>query len=147
MWVQAVGLLLAGVLQTSWLMQLRRLSGSELEKLSKNRWHSQGDIPYASMWPPVVAILIIGALLAFLAWKLPTRQRPVRIATLVLEILVIALAVISLPSLNCNVLFGLPGIAVLVLLLREPGKSWFTSGTSPGDQPSDHSGGRPPKPS
>ena len=137
MTVQAIGLIVGGGIQISGIMQVQDMSDKQLAELSNGTWKSMADVPLTSLWTSAATMLVVGALVGFCAWKLSVRQPKVRIATLVLETLLVLFAVVTLPTGSCFVIFGIPGLAVLVLLFRGPAKSWFAGETpeAAGDKP------------
>lgn len=133
MWVQAVATALVSGFQVWNLSTLRGMSNAELTEASGGQINNQGDIPYGVGWTITILLLICGLALAYAAYTLTTRTRKVRTVTVILELLIAALILLTLPSL-CNLAaFVLPAIVVIVMLLREPARSWFNvTGTTPG---------------
>jgi hypothetical protein len=140
MWVQSIGLLVFGGLQFSAVMQLRAMSDKVLSKQTEalaEPWTTQADVPYTTLWVQVGILVVIGTALGVCALRLLSRNRSVYITAIAIESLVVLYTLLSLLSLNCMVVFGLPGVAVLFMLARLPGRAYFArdvtgdSGESP----------------
>lgn len=127
MWIQAVGFGLTAVTQGWGLLQLQGLSRAELATLSaeySQPWSGHSDVPYASMWLSVSMCLLFCVVMSVMAVRLLRNAgKWARMTIIAIETLVVLLALITLPSGSCFVIFGIPGIAVLVLIYKE--RAWF----------------------
>ncbi len=132
MWVQCVGFLFTALTQGWGLLKLRGLSDAQLATLSQQYaqpWSGHSDVPYISMWTSVGIGLLLSIVLGVLAIRLLAADKWARPVIIAVETIVALLALITLPSGSCFVIFGIPGIAVLVLIFKE--RIWFGAKASP----------------
>ncbi|GAA4893163.1 hypothetical protein LX16_1888 [Stackebrandtia albiflava] len=126
MWVQLALVLLMVAASVQNLLTLRAMTDAELAESTDGDITSQADIQYTPAWAITIVLIALGLALGWCAWRLPTRARAVRTATITTEVLLIVVIMLAAPSL-CNLgLFVLPAGAVIITLTRSPAREWFT---------------------
>lgn len=125
MWIQVVVLVVTGAGTLNTIRVLQGLSDKELTEQTEGMLNSQADIDYTTGWVITICLFLLAASLAWCAWKLTTRTRQIRLMTVTTEGLLATIVLVTMPSL-CNLfLIVLPAIVVIVVLFRDPAKSWF----------------------
>ncbi|TQL74791.1 hypothetical protein FB566_0279 [Stackebrandtia endophytica] len=131
MWIQVVVLVVTGAGTLNTIRVLQGLSDKELVEQTEGMLTSQADIDYTTGWIITICLFLLAASLAWCAWKLTTRTRQIRLMTVTTEGLLATVVLVTMPSL-CNLfLIVLPAIVVIVVLFRDPAKSWFIDTRQP----------------
>jgi len=131
MWVQVVLLVVTAVGTLNSIRTLQGLSDQELAEQTEGMLTRQTDIDYTTGWVITICLFLLAASLAWCAWKLTTRTRQIRIMTVSTEGLLGVVVLLTMPSLCNLLLIVLPAIVVVVVLFREPAKSWFIDTRQP----------------
>ncbi|HZE41573.1 MAG TPA: hypothetical protein VE172_22465 [Stackebrandtia sp.] len=135
MYVQAALCVLGGAWQGFTLVQVGRMSDAKVSQLTSGKIKHVADYPFPQAWTYTILLAVLGLVLAALALRFVTRQKSLRLITIVAQCLLVPISYLNAGILACIVI--LPAIAALAMLTQPAAKLWFRPESAAGGSDKD----------